>query len=389
MRLSFFNSLPPSIRKAILSIVLIVMLPTPVWAANQGAVERTKLVIPVRDPAQSLNFPDITPDGRYLLVTRSKDQTTWLVSMDGHRYKVPGRGLAIFGSTPQGDVIFRYPAGAAPLAFVFRPGKGIVKRFPGKADKFAAATHFAAESKLGHWVECMSNVSGGDPVKEIWYDIDGHTVPLLQRAQQVAWSPNGVDLAALIGSPGDASLWLAVYHTKTQKREVDMSPVPMPDDSGLGLPTPVWSPDGQVIAVQSSKGIAVYDTVTKHSSSIDADLHGAFWGWTTGGRLYILRPDANGNGTVQYYDVHNGAAAPSNAIRLPFAVHDTNNTEDGRILVKSSAGGIYLIDGPHVTTLVKKGADRWWYDTANGYVYFGVRKHTEDSGEPVYRVKVP
>ena len=244
----------------------LLVTPLAVHATTTETPQRTPLVLPVGQ--HSLvhgGYPFVTPDGQYMEIASGANQRFWLESMSGKKYALPGRMPYVYGSTPNGDVVIWSPAGSGVMDYVLRPGVGIVRKFPDAGDWFAASTRFAAESSRGLWVTVDSNQSGAGPLTENWTDVGGRFVPLLNDAWQLAWSPNGDDLAAVLDGGGNNTSWLVIYNVLRHTRVVaPVNPFTLPRSSYTPFSGGLqWSAASSYLAVMTANGIWVYDTHAK------------------------------------------------------------------------------------------------------------------------------
>lgn len=359
------------------------------------------------DVHQTGFFPSVTPDGRYLLVRGRKQQ--WLEAMNGRKYAVfGGTGAGIYGSTPGGDVIMRRVAGGAPLWYAVRPGAGIVQWLPGRHDPFAKSSFAASQNSRGQWAMGVTNISGTEPLMSSWVDIGTRSVPILQDVQTVLWSPNGKTLGVLAVSAGTA--WLETYNPQTLTRALGQYIPVAQGTASNAVASLAWSPTGRFLATAQGDRIAIYDTVSRRGALLTIPRSTSAWGFSGAARLFTIAPTSNGNTEVAYYGLpvrpspanqsatrQNGAvsrmansaeSAPlSGRASIPGRVATTVTLPAGGILAQTMNGAIFLVEGTAVRTVVS-GADSWWYDRADGYLYYGLRSQLRSGTEPVWRIRI-
>ncbi len=360
------------------------------------------------DVHQNGFLPSVTPDGRYLLIRGPKQQ--WFEAMNGRKYTVfGGIGAGIYGSTPGGDVIMRHIAGGAPLWYAVRPGSGVIQWLPGNHDPFAKSSFTASESPRGQWAMGVTNISGTEPLMPSWVDIGTRSVPILQDVQTVLWSPNGKTLGVLAVSAGTA--WLETYTPQTFTRTLGQYVPVAQATASNAVASLAWSPTGRFLATAQGDRIAIYDTVSKRGGLLTIPRSTSAWGFSGAARLFTIAPASNGNTEVAYYSLpvrpspanqsatrQNGAvsrmansaeSAPlSGRATIPGRVAATVTLPAGGILAQTMSGAIFLVEGTAVRTVVSSGADSWWYDRANGYLYYGLKSQLRSGTEPVWRIRI-
>ncbi len=359
------------------------------------------------DVHQTGFFPSVTPDGRYLLVRGPRQQ--WLEAMNGRKYAVfGGTDAGIYGSTPGGDVIMRRVAGGAPLWYAVRPGAGIVQWLPGRHDPFAKSSFTADENARGQWAMGVTNDTGAGPLTSSWVDVGTHSVPILQDVWTVLWSPNGKMLGVLAVAAGTA--WLETYNPQTLTRTVGQYVPVAKETVGNAAVSLAWSSTGRFLATAQGDRIAIYDTVGRRGALLTIPRSTSAWGFAGAARLFTIAPASNGNTEVAYYDLpvrpspanqsatgQNGAisrmansaeSAPlSGRASIPGRVAATVTLPTGGVLAQTMSGSIFLVEGTAVKTVVS-GADSWWYDRANGYLYYGLKSQLRSGREPVWRLRI-
>lgn len=404
---------------AVTAVWAITIAAVPASAAQSGRPQRAARIAPFHGAAstslrvgpgvhQGVFLPLVTPDGRYLLVSGHGKQ--WFEGMNGRKYAVSGgMGVGIYGSTPNGDVIMRSVAGGAPLWYVFRPGVGVVKWLPGKQDAYAKSAFAATESAQGLWAVGVTDTSGAEPMQPYWVDIGGHPAPTLQDVRTVRWSPNGKILGVLAGSGNTA--WLETYSPQTRTRTLGQAVSLSQGPQSAPGPTLAWSPTGRFLATPGKDQIAVYDTVARRGELLAIPRSTMAWGFAGTASLFTVAPNAAGNTDVTEYALQGlGSAAAQSVMKqngvtsrmaqtaskgvaagraqVPGKILVTVTTPNGLILVQTNRGAIDLIDGSNVQTLVSGGADSWWYDRGNGYLYYGLKSQEKSGAEPVWRMRV-
>lgn len=287
------------------------------------------------------------------------------------------------------------PAGAGVVEYVYRPGVGIVRTFPDKGDVFAGATHTAFQSTRGNWVTINSNVTGADVLTEFWTNVNGRIVPLLNDNWQLAWSPNGEDLAAVEGSGYTGTYnWLVMYHVPTHTRKI-VQTIP------FALPTAIatiqgdikWSPNGVFVAAMTSRGIIVNDTISDSVTTIPASAS-SHWGFSDGD-LWILE-EQNGSTNVRTYGMidNTGKVFPLVNRQLPWNASNSDVlATGGRVLVEHDNGMVSLLainsNKLEIQNIANSAGHPWWYDTQNGYFYYGGSIDHTTQTESVQRVHLP
>ncbi len=378
--------------------------------AKQGVAGAHAESTPLRvapDVHQTGLFPSVTPDGRYLLVRGRKQQ--WLETMNGRKYAVfGGTGAGIYGSTPGGGVIMRRVAGGAPLWYAVRPGAGIVQWLPGRHDPFAKSSFAASENSQGQWAMGVTNISGTEPLMPSWVDIGTRSVPILQDVRTVLWSPDGKALGVLAVSAGTA--WLETYDPQTLTRTLGQYVPAAQGTPSNAVASLAWSPTGRFLATAQGNRLAIYDTISRRGGLLTIPRSTSAWGFSGAARLFTIAPESNGSTEVAYYGLpvrpspanqsatgQNGAisrmansaeSAPlSGRASIPGRVAATVTLPAGDILAQTMSGAIFLVEGTTVRTVVS-GADSWWYDRADGYLYYGLKSQLRSGTEPVWRLRI-
>lgn len=166
--------------------------------------------------------PRFSPTG-HLVFTR--DDTLWAVRFDTHRLDVVGEPVPLLE-----DVQLRV-RGAAEFTFA---DDGTLVYVPRSA---------VAERRL------------------VWVDRDGQSIPLTGERRSYIWSvlsPDGTQVAVVIGEGGDESIWIYDRQRRTRTRL----------STTEGGSTPLWTPDGTRVAFERSR--SVYSTPADGSGEAEA-----------------------------------------------------------------------------------------------------------------------
>ena len=95
----------------------------------------------------------------------------------------------------------------------------------------------------------------------VWVDRDGQSIPLTGERRNYIWpvlSPDGTQVAVIIGEGGDQSIWIYDRQRRTRTRL----------SSTEGGQTPLWTPDGTRVAFRRSR--SVYSTPADGSGEAEA-----------------------------------------------------------------------------------------------------------------------
>lgn len=325
-------------------------------------------------------------DGQYVGFWKSNsgEVSTWIQDMNGHKWRVSSGKYYIIGSTPDGGVMFsgRQPSdpNSTYPSFVFRANTSSVVSIP--QDLSAKTTQYATESVNGLWatIESGSNTVG---FEDSWVDVNGKRVNGLDHAQEVAWSPDGTKLAALIAVDRTPKIqgvrprpWsvvqneIVVYDIETGK---------LTKTSDYGMSGLSWSPDGQTIAVNCSEitqtsyaGFYEFraddlQQVKQFSSILPRD-----WSWI-GGHTAIV---SSGQGqdwdlTAISWNLKTGTTQTSNVLQTTNILYGLRTAGNGRCIVQDQQG-LLLVQGSTVTRIVNRPVQTWWYDQSTQEVVYVV-----------------
>ncbi|WP_156040119.1 PD40 domain-containing protein [Alicyclobacillus macrosporangiidus] len=312
----------------------------------------------------------VSPDGNWLL------RATDVVSLDGQTCPLPGDypGLyALYGSTPQGDLILMSSVNNA-LKTLLDPRTGRSSPFP--LDTGADVAWAAARSPQGVWAKVEGNDAGAGPGVKTWVTVGGKVIPGTESADgspQVAWSPDGRTLAITLDNGSKLQI-LLVRPGVGRPEVVAQGAWPATGSVGgpaLGDSNLAWSPSGRYAAASSGDLLVVYDAESGRFSRLDLPSDGR-WAWGPGPDTLCAVVPEGLRTRAEILDPADPSGPPSATLHLDGRMADLVSTGDG-LVMQTSEGRLVSVDERDRPTILAEDVQVWWYNASRRSVYF-VRK---------------
>jgi hypothetical protein len=349
---------------------------TTATASHPGSAVATQVSLAGIDlksnPRQGTDRPAfVSPDGNWLL------RGTELQSLAGQVYRLPFDKppgyYAIYGSTPQGDVILMSTVNGAVAAAV-NPATHAVVTFP-FARSGSASTMEAARNRQGLWATVERTSTGAGPDVKMWVAVDGRPVPGLtfpDAPTQIAWSPDDTTLA--IWTQSDSANEFDLY-SLTERKVIAEKKWTSSVDNELSHQQLIWSPSGRYVAGGSGTQLFVYDTSRRTFEQYDIGT--APWTWMPlANTLCVLMADESHHDThAMLYNPSEQNSPPVEVFQVDGSVTKVFATDVG-LVVQTSDGTLTYVDDRYRTYPLFDHADVWWYCGKQHAVYAVDVDHT-------------
>jgi len=345
----------------------------------------------------------VSTDGAYLTFCENGQDgiATYVEDMTGAVTKVTNGLFALYGSTPDGNLLFGAAAGGRAMSFEYQPKEGIVKTFADGGN--GTETTLQTEKSIGgHWAASILAASNGGSTghSPAVLAVDGKPENSLSTGGPLTfkWSPDGIHLAVVMGVSPTSTKLNVVDALTGQAKSVDGTfsfSLTQMYNSLSGAPTAPWkvldwSGDGHYLAIHEDGMLMIYDMQSSDQSRApySLPLGTSDWGFDSDNELYAVSPQQNGDALVTFYRIENHSLvqAPKHW-SIPGKVIAEHTLMDGRVIIQTNAGRFDVVTSDDRAT-VPSQPSIWWYDSQDGAIYYVSAESAGAKSRPVWRIQL-